>query len=167
MSAGLAAALLLAAVLLQLTWLPHLSVLGSDPNLALLLVAGWTWLRGARAGLAWALAAGLLLDLGSTGPLGVHAIALLAASYSVGLVAGRLEDGRLLIPAAAAGLASLLYGLIVIGAGQLTGQSLPPAGVARLLLLGGALYNAVLMPVLLIPLKRLDLLLGRPRRDLW
>ena len=167
MSAAAAGAVLLAAVLLQVTWLFHLSVLGSDPNLALLAVAGWTWLRGPRAGLGWALAAGLLLDLGSAGPIGVHAIALLAAAYCVGLIGGSLKAGGVLVPAAAAAIATLLYGLIVIGAGETLGQAFPPPAVARVLLLGGALYNAILMPLILFPLRRLDGLLAGPVGELW
>ena len=158
---------LLLAVVVQVTWLPHVSLLGTDPNLALLAVVGWTWVRGSRAGLLCALAAGLLLDFTASGPLGIHAIALLAGAYLSGLVAGRLQEGRILVPAAAAALASLAYGLIVIGGGETLGQPLPPAGVARVLLLGGALYNAALMPLVLLALRRLDSMLPSSGVELW
>lgn len=164
-AAGLA--LLLGAVLFQLTWVPHLAVFGLEPNPALLIVAAWTWLRGGRAGVAWALAAGLLLDLGSSGPPGIHAIALLAATYSVGAIRARLDEGRVVVPAAAAAVASIIYGLIVIAGGQIFGQSLPSPAVARVLLLGGGVYNALAMPLFLLALRRVERLLGSQAADPW
>lgn len=158
---------MLAAVLLQVTWLPHLPLLGADPNLALLAVVSWTWIRGPRAGLTWALAAGLLLDLTSSGALGVHAIALMAAAYAAGLISTRLHDGRVLLPAATSAVASLVYGVIVVGASVTLGQPLYPPGVARALLLGGAVYSAVLMPPVLLLLTRVESLLPAPGGVRW
>jgi rod shape-determining protein MreD len=167
MRALLAAPLLLAAVLLQVTWAPRLAVVGAGPNLALLAVVALTWLHGPRAVLPWAGAAGFLLDLSWPGPLGLHAIALLAACYAAGLVAERLSEGRVLLPAAAAALSSLVYGLIVIGGAETLGQPLPAGTVARLLLLGGALYDAVLIPLVLLLVARLDRLAPPPRPEAW
>ena len=69
---------MVAVVLVQVTWAPRLEVAGAYPNLALLAVVAITWTTGVRAGLAWACVAGVLLDLTSAGPLGPHALALLA-----------------------------------------------------------------------------------------
>lgn len=163
----LAGPLLLLAVLLQVTWAPRLALLGAAPNLALLAVVALTWRHGARAVLPWAGAAGFLLDLSWPGPLGLHAIALLAACYAAGLVAERLSDGRIVLAAAAAALASLVYGLIVIGGAETLGQPLPAGPVARLLLLGGALYDAALIPLVLLLLRRLERLAPRARSESW
>jgi len=85
----------------------------------------------------------------------------------VGLIGGSLKEGGVLVPAAAAAIATLLYGLIVIGVGATLGQAFPPPAVAMVLLLGGALYNAILMPLILFPLRRLAGLLARPGGELW
>lgn len=104
------------AALAQLTWVPRLP--GGGPlNLAVVAVAGWTWARGTRAGLWWALPAGLLLDLGSAGPLGPHALALLAAAYFAGLVSSTVDGGLMALPLSAAA-ATIAYAvtLLVVGA---------------------------------------------------
>ena len=56
------AALMLAAVLVQVTWAPRIAVAGVFPNLALVAVIAITWAAGVRSGMAWACIAGLMLD---------------------------------------------------------------------------------------------------------
>lgn len=167
MRAAAGGAGLLAAVLLQVTLAPGLAVLGAAPDLALVVVAAIAWTAGPRAGLLAAAAAGLALDLTWPGPLGLHAIALLAAAYLVSLIAERLQDTRLLVPAAAGAAASLVYGGIVIGGSETLGQSLPAAAVARQLLLGGALYDALLMPAALVLVAAVERRLPRPGAESW
>ena len=83
------ATLLLATVLVQVTWAPRLTVAGVFPNLALVAVIAITWTAGPRKGMAWACVAGLLLDLTAPGPLGPHAVALLAGAGGRGGAIGR------------------------------------------------------------------------------
>src|ERR1700704_1073561 len=78
--------LLLPAAVLQVTLAPRLEVFGAFPNLVLLVVVGWTLVRGAGAGIRWGIAGGLLLDLLAPGPLGVHALALVVAAYGTGFL---------------------------------------------------------------------------------
>ena len=70
--------LMVAAALVQVTWASQLEIAGAFPNLVLIAVVGVTWAQGVRAGLLWACAGGILLDLNAPGPLGLHALALLA-----------------------------------------------------------------------------------------
>lgn len=80
----LALALTLAA-LLQVSFLPVLRIQGVYPDLCLVLVVGWSLLRGTKSAAVWAVIIGLWLDLLSRGVLGTYTLALLAAAYLAGL----------------------------------------------------------------------------------
>jgi rod shape-determining protein MreD len=111
-----AAALLYAvpvlAALAQLSWMPALSET-AYPNLCVIAVAARCWARGTRATLGWAIAAGVILDLGAYGPIGPHALALLAAAYAAGLVVTTVDGGPLVLPISA-GVATVAYGLALL-----------------------------------------------------
>lgn len=105
---------LVLATFLQLALPGGVSMWRVEPNLVLALVVAWAWVRGPRWAFGWALLGGLLLDLSGGGVLGVHALALLAAAYVVGLLRSLAAGARawpLTIPAGALGGA--LYGGIV------------------------------------------------------
>lgn len=113
--------LLGAAALVQLTLLGRIDPALPEPNLVLALVVARAFVAGAGPGLRWALAGGLMLDLGATGPLGVHALAMLAAAYVAAVCAGSF-DARVLALAAVAGLAgSACYSAVVLGAADSLG----------------------------------------------
>ncbi len=152
---GLAqAAAVLAAALVQSTAGPDLAVAGAAPNLVLALVAARSWRAGLPGGLWMALGGGLLLDLAGQGPVGVHALALLAAAAVTGLLAERSNQANALIGALAAAPASAAYSLVVLTAAHLLRQPLPPPTVALLLVLVGAAYQTALGLALLIPMRR-------------
>jgi rod shape-determining protein MreD len=146
-SAGVA--LMLACVLVQVTWASRLQVAGAFPNLVLLAVVAVTWTAGVRVGLVWACIGGLLLDLTATGPLGPHAIALLAGAYVTGFWARNLDRESRLHPAVAAAVSTVLYSLILIAADQVLGLPVPPVRLALELIVAAVIYNALLMPVAL------------------
>jgi rod shape-determining protein MreD len=150
-----AAVLMLAAVLAQVTWAPRIAVAGVFPNLALVAVIAIAWGVGAREGMAWACIAGLMLDLTAPGPLGPHALALLAGVYVTGFWSRNLARQSLLHPALAAAASTLLYSLVLIGAGTALGLPLPPLGVAVQLVAAASLYNALLTPIAVLAIRRI------------
>lgn len=81
MSLYLAVPLLTLVALIQNAWLARVDILGSRPDLMLLIVLCWTIVRGAGEGLIWAFVGGLLTDLLSGGPLGTYILALLAVVF--------------------------------------------------------------------------------------
>jgi rod shape-determining protein MreD len=140
------AVLLLAIVLVQVTWAPRISVAGAFPNLALVAVIAITWTRGVRTGMAWSCIAGLMLDLTAAGPLGPHAMALLAGAYLTGFWNRNLHHESLLHPVIAAALSTAVYSLVLVAADDTLGLPVPPIGVAVQLLVAASIYNAALMP---------------------
>lgn len=151
--AGLA--LMLAASLVQVTWASQLEIGGAFPNLVLITVVGLTWTQGVRSGLLWACAGGVLLDLNAPGPLGPHAVALLAGAYATGFWARNLDRESPLHPAGAAALSTILYSLVLIGTDDAIGLPIPPFRTALVLTIAAALYNATLTPLALAALRRI------------
>jgi len=124
------AALLLATVLVQVTWAPRITVAGAFPNLALVAVIAITWTAGVRHGMAWACLAGLMLDLTADGPLGPHAVALLAGAYLTGFWVRNLDRESLLHPVVAAAASTAVYSAVLVLADDVLGLPVPPLGVA-------------------------------------
>lgn len=120
-AAALLYAVPLLAALAQLSWMPALSS-AAYPNLCVIAVAAWCWARGTRPALGWAIAAGIVLDLGSDGPLGPHALALLAAAYAAGIVVTTVDGGPLVLPVSA-GAATIAYGAVLLIVGALLRQA--------------------------------------------
>jgi rod shape-determining protein MreD len=143
------AALMLATVLVQVTWAPRVTVAGVFPNLALVLVIAITWTFGVRSGMVWGCIAGLMLDLTAPGPLGPHALALIAGAYLTGFWMRNLDRESVLHPVLAAGASTAVYSLILIATDDTLGLPVPPLGVAVQLLVAASIYNALLMPFVL------------------
>ncbi|HEX6350314.1 MAG TPA: rod shape-determining protein MreD [Candidatus Dormibacteraeota bacterium] len=142
-------ALLLTAVLVQVSVVGRLDPALPQPNLVLALVLARAWLRGGRAALPWSVAGGLLLDLAGTGPLGTHALALVAAAYLGGALAAWVGNARpagIAVLAGAAGGA--VYGAVVLALADFLGLAQVSARAALPLVLLNALPVSVLVPIL-------------------
>jgi rod shape-determining protein MreD len=146
--------LLVAAALIQVTWASQLEIAGVFANLVLIAVMGLTWTQGVRAGLLWACAGGIMLDLNAPGPLGPHSLALLVGAYATGFWARNLDRESPFHPAAAVVVSTVLYSLVLIGADYALGLPIPPFHTALQLTFAASLYNAVLMPPALMALRR-------------
>jgi rod shape-determining protein MreD len=149
------AALLLATVLVQVTWAPRITVAGAFPNLALVAVIAITWTAGVRQGMAWACLAGLMLDLTADGPFGPHALALLAGAYLTGFWVRNLDRESLLHPVVAAAASTAVYSALLVLADDMLGLPVPPLGVAMQLVVAASVYNAALMPIALAVVRKL------------
>ncbi|MEO8745773.1 MAG: rod shape-determining protein MreD [Candidatus Dormiibacterota bacterium] len=162
MRRALIAALLLASVLVQVTWAPRIAVAGVFPNLALVFVIAIAWTTGVRSGMAWACVAGLMLDLTAPGALGPHALALLAGAYVTGFWSRNLDSKSLLHPALASAVSTALYSLVLVGADEFLDLPTPAFGIAVQLVLAASAYNAVLMPAAVLVVRTLNAPAPRP-----
>lgn len=149
-----AVALMLATILVQVTWAPRLTIAGVFPNLAFVAVIAVTWTAGVRSGMALACVAGLMLDLTAPGPFGPHALALLAAAYLTGFWMRNVDGESVLHPMLAAAAGTAVYSIILVAADDRLGLPVPPLGIAMQLLVAASVYNAVLMPVALLIVRR-------------
>jgi len=153
------AALMAAAALAQVTWAPHFEVGGAFPNLVLLGVVGVTWTHGQRSGMVWACVGGLLLDLVASGPVGPHAIALLAGAYVIGFWTRDLQRPTAVHVVLTAVVGTVLYSAVLVLTDGLLGLPVPQPGTAIWLASTAAAYNALLMPLALDVIRRLQALM--------
>ncbi len=80
---ALFAALLLIVALGQGPIIQSLFPLDVTPNLMLVLITLWAGYHGLKEGMAWAFAAGVLLDLLLFAPLGTHALAFMVVVLAI------------------------------------------------------------------------------------
>jgi rod shape-determining protein MreD len=149
------ATLLLATVLVQVTWAPRITVAGVFPNLALVAVIAITWTGGVRAGMAWACVAGVMLDLTAPGPIGPHAVALLAGAYLTGFWLRNLDRESVVHPVIAAAVSTAAYSLVLVVVDEMLAMPVPPFGIAVQLVIAACVYNAVLMAAAMWVVRRL------------
>lgn len=145
---GVAAALVLAlAVVLQVSFFPHLAWDGVVPNLALLVVVGAALVRGPQFAVTLGFFAGLIIDLAPPADhiAGRWALALVIVGY----LAGRLrQDARpTALAVVVAVAASSFIGTSVFALSGLLLQD-PVVGVTDML---GVILVAVVWDILLTP----------------
>jgi len=146
--AAVAALLVLLALVVQVSLLPHLAWHGVVPDLVLLVVVAAGLARGPQFAMVVGFAAGALVDLAPTADhtAGRWALALTVVGYVVGRVRPEAGQGALGVLGTVAG-AAFVGGSVFALTGLLLGDS--AAGVGAVL---GALGISVLWDVLLTPL---------------
>ena len=165
---GLAGAVvLLAAAVLQVSWAPNLVVAGIFPNLVLLAVVAWTLTSGVQAGLRWAIGGGLLLDLASPGPLGVHALALLVAAYGAGFAQRAFARDAFLLPALTGAAAAVVYSLVLMALADTFGRHVAFVAVFQAWVAPAAILQGVLTPLACWLARRLDARIPVPVQIEW
>jgi rod shape-determining protein MreD len=141
--------LLLAAVgavvtaLIELTVTPYLRIGSAQPHPVLVLGVIVAIAVGLEAGLAWAFVGGLALDVLAQRPLGSTAFALLLCVGGASILARSLVRLRPIVPIFAVFLLSIGYSMTLFVALAALGTP-PPATDPLLMVLPGAIYDAVL-----------------------
>ena len=156
---AVAVVLLTAAALLQVTLVGRLEPWIPEPNLVLALVIARSFVHESRSGMLWGLAGGLMLDLAGTGPLGVHALAMLVAAYTAGLLAAAFDNGRALLAALAGAAGAACYSVVVLTAADSLGLADVTIRSALPLVAGSTGAGAVLTVPVALLIRRFD----RPR----
>jgi rod shape-determining protein MreD len=159
--AVLGGCLILVAAVAQTSLGPNLEVAGAYPNFVLLAVVAFAWVRGAREAMAWACAGGLLLDLMSPGPIGPHAVALVAVAYLTGFWTRNLGRQGAVYIALSAATGTAVYSAVVAGLDVPFGLPVPDLLTFGGLTLAACAYNSILMP----PVAGLARMLGRLSPD--
>lgn len=142
---------LVVAVSVQVTLLSRLGLPGATPDLVLVVVMAYGFVRGPLVGAAVGFAGGMLLDLAppSIGYFGLSALLLALAGYVAGVVAERTGGVVALALATVAGAAvAVVVGRAALG--SLLGDPRVLWGSVPALALTEAVY-AVLMAALIVP----------------
>jgi rod shape-determining protein MreD len=141
--------LLLAAVgavvtaLIELTVTQYLRIGTAQPHPVLVLGVIVAIAVGLEAGLAWAFVGGIALDVLAQRPLGSTAFALLICVGGASILARSLVRLRPIVPIFAVLVLSVVYSMILFAAFGALGSA-PPVTDPLLMVLPGAIYDAVL-----------------------
>jgi rod shape-determining protein MreD len=140
-------ALLALLVIVQTAVFPHLRLLGAVPDLGLLLALAVAYRDGPEAGLVTGFFAGLAFDLFLETPTGLCALSYSLTAYGAGVLqSGVLRAPRFLAPLLG-GLGGLVSGTGFVVIGVLVGAEVDFTYHTFGLIAAGALYDAVLAPL--------------------
>lgn len=135
---------ILASLIAQVVFAPHLALLGAVPSFPVLVVVTLAFVEGPEAGAVSGFAAGLGLDLLGTSPVGVWALVLVVVGYVAGMLQENLFAEGWLMPVTVAIIAGLmaelsyLIVLSILGSGPAFWTSVWTVVLPR------GVYNAIL-----------------------
>lgn len=135
---------ILAAIIAQVVFAPHVALLGVVPGFPVLVVITLAVVEGPEVGAVSGFAGGLALDLLGTSPVGVWALVLVVVGYLAGLLQENIFAEGWLMPVTVAIVAGILAELSylvvlqVLGSGPAFWQSVWTVVLPR------AVYNTVL-----------------------
>lgn len=140
------------AAMIQITWLPQVTIWGYKPEFALALVVVWAMLAPVGEAAVWGFIVGVFLDLASGLPFGVHTLALTLLGWVVGGVQTTFFRGNLLAPPLTMLAATLVYHLVLLG---LMLFNTPIDWLAYLIrvTLPTAILNVLILPIIFFPLR--------------
>lgn len=142
---------MITATLLQVTLSPYVKINGVHPDLVLILVIGWTFLRGLRDGLMWALIGGLSLDFVSGAPFGLFTLTLLLVAMVTNLFHGRTFGSSIILPLSLTFPLSLLFNGLALLLLNLLGRPITWNEALSNVLIPVAIFNTAVM-LLVFPL---------------
>jgi rod shape-determining protein MreD len=142
---------LITATLLQVTLSPYTEINGVHPDLVLVLVIGWTILRGLGDGFIWALIGGVSIDFFSGAPFGLFTLALLLVALATHLFHGRTFGSSIILPLSLTFPLSLLFNGVALLLLNLLGRPITWNEALANVLIPVAIFNIVVM-LLVFPL---------------
>lgn len=147
--------------LVQATIGPYLTFAGVKPDLMLIAVISWSLLRGVREGIGWAFIGGLWLDLLSNTPLGISTLALMVVSLACALGELNVFRNQPMLPVLTVILGTILFTLVCLFLMQILAYHVIWWDSLRRVMLPSILLNALIAPMLYLPLSGLHRLTGR------
>lgn len=138
--------LILLALFLQITVLNEIMLLGVKPDLLLMLVVFYAFLRGPREGGFLGFTAGLMADLAIGRYIGLNALSYLAVGCLVGLLESKLYKESSIIIVVLTGAASFLGQLVYYSLLAYSGIYVSPM-TALSVMLSSSVYTALLVPL--------------------
>jgi rod shape-determining protein MreD len=143
------ALLLLAAALVQASFLPAIEGVEVIPNIALVLLLVWSASHSVEEGLLWAFALGLWFDMLTLDPLGIHAIPFMVVALAGWAIHGRFFRSGAILPIAAVAAVTIGAGFLGIVIDFLRGERILFFGEMRILLVM-AFLNALFVPLIYV-----------------
>lgn len=143
-----AAVVLFLAALVQTSVVPQFSLLGTHPNVPLVVVVCWAIVRGQREALVVVPMAGIAVGLLDGQPLGTALLALIPVALLAELREARLVEGDFLLALVTIVVATLAYETVFLVTLRLTGETVYWWGSFSRIIVLTAIGNALLTPPL-------------------
>lgn len=145
---------------------PVIVVGGVKPNLVLVAVVLVAALGGFLPGITWAFVAGLTANLLAGEPLGSIPLAMLMVAALTAGAARVLGRVPLIYPVLATFVGSVVADLILIGLGQVVGDSVV-TGLPGDIILAAAVLNAVICAIIVVPARAIATRYGSEEAGAW
>ncbi|MCI8512751.1 MAG: rod shape-determining protein MreD [Lachnospiraceae bacterium] len=105
--------LILLAFTVQTCVFPLFPFLSAYPNLLLILIFSFGFIRGSQAGMIYGLLAGLLMDLSSGGPMGFYTLFFIWMGYANGICTRYYYEDYITLPLTLSAVNELAYNLYI------------------------------------------------------
>lgn len=135
---------LFVSVILQTTIMPHFRVMGSQPDLVLIVTVTFAFLEGSALGSATGFMGGLLQDLAVTQVVGLSALSKTLVGYMAGQLERTIFTESIFLPVISIFIATLVNETIYVGFAYLFGYDIPMRFIYGTLVLPAAFYNSLL-----------------------
>ncbi|MBA7624708.1 hypothetical protein ES703_32120 [subsurface metagenome] len=149
-------AIIVVALLIQLTLINSITILGLKPDLIMVVVVVFSLLKGEKEGAISGFASGLLQDIFSTGLLGMNALAKTVIGFFCGIVKEKIfhEHILFLIPVITF-IASLMQSILILLLLRAFGIEYNLAWSLKQVALPEALYSSLLSPFVFLAINKL------------
>jgi len=155
-------AIIVVALLIQLTLINLITVLGLKPDLIMVVVVVFSLLKGEKEGTISGFASGLLQDIFSTGLLGINALAKTVIGFTCGILKEKIFHEHILfmIPVITF-IASFMQSILIFLLLRAFGIEYNLAWSLKQVALPEALYSSLLSPFIFLAINKLFQLLER------
>jgi len=149
-------AIIVVALLIQLTLINSITILGLKPDLIMVVVIIFSLLKGEKEGAISGFASGLLQDIFSTGLLGINALAKTVVGFICGILKEKIfhEHILFLIPVITF-VASLIQNILIFFLLRAFGIEYSLAWSLKQVALPEALYSSLLSPFIFLAINKL------------
>ncbi|MBA7490783.1 hypothetical protein ES702_01326 [subsurface metagenome] len=149
-------AIIVVALLIQLTLINSITILGLKPDLIMVVVVVFSLLKGAKEGTISGFASGLLQDIFSTGLLGINALAKTVIGFTCGILKEKIfyEHILFLIPVITF-IASFMQNILILFLLRVFGIEYGLAWSIKQIALPEALYSSLLSPFIFLVINKL------------
>ena len=152
----LKSAIIVVALLIQLTLINSITILGLKPDLIMVVVVVFSLLKGEKEGTISGFASGLLQDIFSTGLLGINALVKTVIGFICGILKEKIfhEHILFLIPIITF-IASFIQNILIFSLLRAFGIEYNLAWSLKQVALPEALYSSLLSPFIFLAINKL------------
>ena len=149
-------AIIVVALVIQLTLINSVTILGIKPDLILIVIVVFSLLKGAKEGTISGFTSGLLQDIFSTGLLGINALAKTVIGFTCGILKEKIfyEHILFLIPVITF-IASFMQSILIFLLLHAFGIEYNLAWSLKQVTLPEALYSSLLSPFIFLVINKL------------